>query len=79
MKFEISTDKTPAGDQPQAIETLVKGVKSGLSDHTMGIEGPIVATALGASVIEKHFILDKSIGGPDAHFSLAEKEFTEMV
>ena len=55
------------------------GVKAGLSDHTMGIEGPIVATALGASVIEKHFILNKSIGGPDAHFSLDEKEFTEMV
>ncbi|MDC0553776.1 pseudaminic acid synthase [Flavobacteriaceae bacterium] len=55
------------------------GVKSGLSDHTMGIEGPIVATALGATVIEKHFILDKSIGGADAHFSLDEKEFTEMV
>jgi pseudaminic acid synthase len=55
------------------------GVKVGLSDHTMGIEGPIVATTLGATVIEKHFILDKSIGGPDAHFSLDEKEFTEMV
>jgi pseudaminic acid synthase len=55
------------------------GVKVGLSDHTMGIEGPIIATVLGASVIEKHFILDKSIGGPDAHFSLDEKEFTEMV
>ena len=55
------------------------GVKAGLSDHTMGIEGPIVATALGATVIEKHFILDKSIGGPDAHFSLDEKEFNEMV
>ena len=55
------------------------GVKVGLSDHTMGIEGPIVATVLGASVIEKHFILNKSIGGPDAHFSLDEKEFTEMV
>ena len=55
------------------------GVKVGLSDHTMGIEGPIVATVLGATVIEKHFILDKSIGGPDAHFSLDEKEFTEMV
>ena len=54
-------------------------VKVGLSDHTMGIEGPVVATALGATVIEKHFILDKSIGGPDAHFSLDEKEFTEMV
>ncbi len=55
------------------------GVKSGLSDHTMGIEGPIVAVALGATVIEKHFILDKSVGGADAHFSLDEKEFTEMV
>lgn len=55
------------------------GVKAGLSDHTLGIEGPVVATILGATVIEKHFILDKSIGGPDAHFSLDEKEFTEMV
>ena len=55
------------------------GVKVGLSDHTMGIEGPVVATVLGAKVIEKHFILDKAIGGPDAHFSLDEKEFTEMV
>lgn len=55
------------------------GVKVGLSDHTMGIEGPLVAIALGATVIEKHFILDKSIGGPDAHFSLDEKEFTQMV
>ena len=55
------------------------GVKVGLSDHTMGIEGPVVASALGATVIEKHFILDKSIGGADAHFSLDEKEFTEMV
>ncbi len=55
------------------------GVKVGLSDHTIGIEAPVVATTLGATVIEKHFILDKSIGGPDAHFSLDEKEFSEMV
>jgi pseudaminic acid synthase len=54
-------------------------VKSGLSDHTMGIVAPIVATTLGATVIEKHFILDRSIGGPDAAFSLNEFEFTEMV
>lgn len=54
-------------------------VKVGLSDHTMGITVPIVATALGATVIEKHFILDRSIGGPDAAFSLNENEFTEMV
>ena len=55
------------------------GVKVGLSDHTMGILGPVIATSLGGTLIEKHFILDKSIGGPDAHFSLDEKEFTEMV
>ena len=55
------------------------GVKVGLSDHTMGIEAPVVATTLGATVIEKHFILDKSIGGPDAHFSLDEQEFSNMV
>lgn len=54
-------------------------VKVGLSDHTMGIVLPVVATALGAQVIEKHFILDKSIGGPDASFSLDENEFKEMV
>ncbi|MES2284296.1 MAG: pseudaminic acid synthase [Bacteroidota bacterium] len=54
-------------------------VVAGLSDHTMGIEGAIVAVVLGAKVIEKHFILDKSIGGPDAHFSLDEKEFKQMV
>jgi len=54
-------------------------VSSGLSDHTLGIEAPMVAVALGAQVIEKHFILDKKIGGPDAHFSLDEKEFKSMV
>jgi pseudaminic acid synthase len=55
------------------------GVKVGLSDHTLGIVAPVVAVTLGARVIEKHFILDKSIGGPDSSFSLDEKEFTEMV
>jgi|TARA_B110000908_G_C10263909_1_gene461792 pseudaminic acid synthase len=54
-------------------------VKSGLSDHTLGTQTPAIAVAMGATVIEKHFILDKSIGGPDAHFSLDEKEFKEMV
>lgn len=51
----------------------------GLSDHTLGSTAPIVATALGAKVIEKHFILDQSIGGPDSTFSMSEKDFTEMV
>ena len=55
------------------------GVKVGLSDHTLGTTVPVVATVLGATVIEKHFILDRSIGGPDASFSLNEQEFTEMV
>lgn len=54
-------------------------VKSGLSDHTTGIITPVVSVAMGATVIEKHFILDKRIGGADVHFSLDEKEFTEMV
>jgi pseudaminic acid synthase len=54
-------------------------VNVGLSDHTEGIIAPIVATALGARIIEKHFIMNKEIGGPDASFSLDEKEFAEMV
>ena len=54
-------------------------VISGLSDHTMGSTVPIVASAFGARIIEKHFIIDRSIGGPDASFSMNEEEFTEMV
>ncbi|MBG7612793.1 pseudaminic acid synthase [Polaribacter sp. BAL334] len=54
-------------------------VISGLSDHTMGNIVPIVATAFGAKIIEKHFILDRSIGGADASFSMNEDEFTSMV
>lgn len=52
---------------------------SGLSDHTMGSTVPIVATVFGAKIIEKHFILDREIGGPDASFSMNELEFSEMV
>jgi len=55
------------------------GVITGLSDHTLGATVPIAATALGAKIIEKHFILDRSIGGPDSSFSMNEPEFTEMV
>jgi pseudaminic acid synthase len=62
---------------PNLKETF--GVKVGLSDHTLGITVPVVATTLGAKVIEKHFILDKSIGGPDASFSLDFDEFSAMV
>jgi len=62
---------------PNLAETF--GVMSGFSDHTLGITAPIVATTLGAKVIEKHFILDKSIGGADAGFSLDKKEFAQMI
>ena len=55
------------------------GVFTGLSDHTLGATSPIIATILGAKIIEKHFILDRSIGGPDSSFSMNEAEFKEMV
>ena len=54
-------------------------VISGLSDHTLGLTAPVVAVSQGAKIIEKHFIIDKSIGGPDSSFSLDEKEFNQMV
>lgn len=54
-------------------------VISGLSDHTLGSTVPIVATCFGAKIIEKHFILDREIGGPDASFSMNEIEFSQMV
>ena len=54
-------------------------VVPGLSDHTLGATVPILSVAMGAKIIEKHFILDKSIGGPDASFSLDEGEFRDMV
>lgn len=53
--------------------------KSGLSDHTIGSISAIVAVTQGATMIEKHFIIDRNIGGPDASFSMDEKEFTQMV
>ncbi|MEN6349900.1 MAG: pseudaminic acid synthase [Syntrophomonas sp.] len=54
-------------------------VKVGLSDHTMGHEVAVVAAAMQASMIEKHFIMDRRIGGPDASFSLDTEEFRKMV
>ena len=62
---------------PNLAETF--GVISGFSDHTLGTTAPVVAVTLGAKVIEKHFILDRSIGGADAEFSLDKKEFGDMV
>ncbi|HEY5123719.1 MAG TPA: pseudaminic acid synthase [Ignavibacteria bacterium] len=55
------------------------GVVAGLSDHTLGISVPIAAVTLGAKIIEKHFILDRKLGGPDSSFSLETEEFKNMV
>ncbi len=55
------------------------GVEVGLSDHTMGNLVPTVAVSLGATVVEKHFILDRQLGGPDAAFSMEPEEFKAMV
>ena len=54
-------------------------VVAGLSDHTLSTTVPIAAAALGAKIIEKHFILDRKIGGPDSSFSLEPEEFKIMV
>lgn len=55
------------------------GVRVGLSDHTIGADVVIAAVALGATMVEKHFILDRAIGGPDAAFSMQQDEFAAMV
>ncbi len=55
------------------------GVKIGLSDHSLGSLVPTVAIALGATAVEKHFILDRRIGGPDSGFSMNKDEFAQMV
>lgn len=54
-------------------------VPVGLSDHSMGSVGAVTAVALGASIIEKHFCIDRSIKNPDASFSMNQVEFKEMV
>lgn len=55
------------------------GTKVGYSDHTRGVIVPVMAVALGASVIEKHFTLDKNMQGPDHKASLEPTELKEMV
>lgn len=55
------------------------GVSVGYSDHTVGIAVPIAAAAMGASVIEKHFTLDKNMEGPDHRASLEPEELKQMV
>ena len=64
-----------------AMEDICKtfGVEVGYSDHTKGIEIPVAAAALGATIIEKHFTLDKNMEGPDHKASLEPRELAQMV
>lgn len=64
-----------------SMQTLSKafGVKVGLSDHTQGLTASIAGVALGATVIEKHFTLDKEMVGPDHKASLDPQELTNLV
>lgn len=78
------TSSYPAPIEDANLKTMVDmkeryGVKAGLSDHTMGYDVAVAAAALGATLVEKHFILDRSIGGPDAAFSMEIGEFAAMV
>jgi sialic acid synthase SpsE len=54
------------------------GVVAGFSDHTLGVTAPITATALGAAIIEKHFILDGADGGPDSSFAIEPCELAVL-
>jgi pseudaminic acid synthase len=54
-------------------------VEVGVSDHTIGSLVPTIAVSLGATVVEKHFILNRNLGGPDSTFSMEPKEFKDMV
>lgn len=78
------TSAYPAPIEAANLVTMVDmrtrfGVRVGLSDHTAGHAVAAAAVALGAAVVEKHFILDRSIGGADAAFSLDKTEFEAFV
>jgi pseudaminic acid synthase len=78
------TSAYPATAEEMNLRTIPEmakrfGVTVGLSDHTMGIAVPVAAVALGASIVEKHLTLSRSIPGPDSAFSLEPQEFKAMV
>ncbi|MEF2230129.1 MAG: pseudaminic acid synthase [Pseudodesulfovibrio sp.] len=78
------TSAYPAPPEEINLNTMIYmreafGVDVGLSDHSLGVEVPIAAAAVGASVVEKHLCLDRSEEGPDSYFSLEPDEFRAMV
>ena len=78
------TSEYPAPVEDANLKTIPVMAKKfnvvvGLSDHTLGTIVPVASTAIGAKIIEKHFILDKRLGGPDAAFSLEPQEFKKMI
>jgi len=78
------TSSYPAGVEDANLRTIPNikatfGVEAGVSDHTMGSVVSVAAVAVGATVVEKHFILDRTVGGPDASFSMEPEGFARMV
>lgn len=78
------TSQYPAKIEDANLRTILDmqqrfNVKIGVSDHTIGSLVPTVAVSLGATIVEKHFILDRNLGGPDASFSMEPEEFKNMV
>lgn len=78
------TSEYPAPIEKANLATMVDmrsrfGVKVGVSDHSMSNLIPVTAVALGATIVEKHFILDRSLGGIDSAFSLNPEEFSSLV
>jgi len=72
----------PAPAEEYNLQTMIEGLAGceyGLSDHSMTSEAAVIATALGATVIEKHLCLSRADGGPDSGFSLEPHEFAEHV
>jgi len=78
------TSAYPAPPEEMHVRTIPHlaeafGVPTGLSDHTLGIEVPVAAVALGACIIEKHFTFSRDVPSPDSSFSLEPAEFKAMV
>jgi pseudaminic acid synthase len=78
------TSSYPASPEEMNLRTIPHlaeafGIPVGLSDHTLDLAVPVAAVTLGASIVEKHFVLSRSMSGPDSAFSLEPEEFAAMV